>query len=126
LTAHPLVHHRIERTIFQPNPSNDSGVLNASIVVHPQTHNKHNCSSYYFALPYSPQWAFGTNDFTIELWANFAASKGSPASLSSDAASGNMTAMPQSYAKRFDPNDAKDAAEAADALPAPACQWNSR
>ena len=22
--------------------------------------------------PYSPQWAFGTNSFTIELWANFA------------------------------------------------------
>src|SRR5438067_1835834 len=31
----------------------------------------------YVQVPDSPLWAFGTNDFSIELWANFANASGS-------------------------------------------------
>lgn len=42
----------------------------------------------YVQVPDNPSWAFGVNDFTIELWANFAASGGSRALVASDAGSG--------------------------------------
>ncbi len=38
----------------------------------------------------SDQWAFGTNDFTIELWARFASTSGSVALLANDTGSGNL------------------------------------
>jgi hypothetical protein len=48
-----------------------------------------NGASQYVQMPYSPQWAFGTNSFTIELWANFASASGSRVLLCSDQAYGN-------------------------------------
>src|SRR5205823_2630512 len=36
-----------------------------------------NGSGRYVSVPDSPLWAFGTNDFSIELWANFASVTGS-------------------------------------------------
>jgi hypothetical protein len=40
----------------------------------------------YEHAPDSDQWAFGTNEFTIELWARFATTAGSRAFLASDSA----------------------------------------
>ena len=42
----------------------------------------------YVQVPYSPEWAFGTSSFTIELWANFANGSGVFAFMSSDAGYG--------------------------------------
>jgi len=47
-----------------------------------------NGSGAYVQTYYSPEWAFGTNSFTLELWANFANTNGAPAMLSSDAGAG--------------------------------------
>lgn len=42
----------------------------------------------YVQVPDSTLWAFGTNDFTIELWANFAGAGGSRTFVASDAGGG--------------------------------------
>lgn len=47
-----------------------------------------NGASQYVQMPYNPQWAFGSNSFTIDLWASFANADGSRALLSSDQAYG--------------------------------------
>jgi hypothetical protein len=44
----------------------------------------------YVEVPDSPQWAFGTGPFTIELWANFATSDGWHTFLASDDGGGNQ------------------------------------
>ena len=49
-----------------------------------------NGSSGYVQIPNNHQWAFGTNNFTIELWANFAATSGSRALISFDTGSGTQ------------------------------------
>lgn len=41
-------------------------------------------STGFFQAPDSPLWAFGLNDFSIELWANFAAADGNHSFLASD------------------------------------------
>ena len=41
-------------------------------------------------IPDSPDWAFGSADFSIELWANFSVSTGSRAFVASDQGSGNQ------------------------------------
>jgi len=42
------------------------------------------------SAPDSSQWAFGTNEFTIELWANFAANSGQRALVASDTGGGSQ------------------------------------
>ena len=44
----------------------------------------------YVSVPDSDSWAFGTNDFTIELWAQFASSTGTRALLASDTGPGTQ------------------------------------
>jgi hypothetical protein len=47
-----------------------------------------NGSGRYVSVPDSPLWAFGTNDFSIELWANFTNATGSRAFIASDPGNG--------------------------------------
>ncbi|MGA2751145.1 MAG: C10 family peptidase [Verrucomicrobiota bacterium] len=42
----------------------------------------------YVSVPNSPAWGFGTNAFSIDLWANFSATGGSPAFLANDEGGG--------------------------------------
>lgn len=49
-----------------------------------------NGSSSYVQVPDSPFWAFGANDFTIELWANFANASGSPVLVGQDEGPGSV------------------------------------
>lgn len=47
-----------------------------------------NGTSSYIQAPHSAVWSFGSNDFTIELWANFGSATGSTALVASDAGAG--------------------------------------
>ena len=47
-------------------------------------------ASQYVQTPHDSRWAFGTQSFSLELWASFADASGSPVFLSSDAGPGNQ------------------------------------
>lgn len=44
----------------------------------------------FISVPYAPDWAFGANAFTLEMWASFSGISGSPALVACDAGGGPL------------------------------------